>query len=384
MAGITAESWTCDTLFTFKNAVTASCSWQDATTVRMTFQSMNNAQDSRKNLIVGDTITLINGLIRAFCTSPTTACMRNPTATSTVLTVIRPADPSYPIVIINAPRKAGLCADLFLDVSSSYGSGGRPYNTVTWTVSGIYYENGAAVSVVNTTSIEAYLNGYSAVYQVSRPITVPKRHLDLGTYTFTLTTQNFLGLESSKSFDVDITNSARSVAVTILGPTYLSEHASSQITLFALASVSACTKSSTSTSTSTSSVAIKYAWHVQLGTKSVPVTSSSLDPSKFTLPPHALQVGRSYSITVTASERRLSSSATVTMFISQGRVIASIAGGYSRSNPVNKALVLDASASRDADVALGLQSNLTYQVSSVNRYHYNYDYHYHCHRDYYS
>lgn len=95
------------------------------------------------------------------------------------------------------------------------------------------------------------------------------------------------------------------------------------------------------------------------------ITSTSRDPSRFTLPSHYLAVDSTYTVTVTAKTNTSYSSASVTVYVYHGTVTTTVIGGYERSVPVNEDLTLDASSSRGDDVpSLRNQSTLTYKVCS--------------------
>ena len=353
MGGITSANWTCSALFTFNAASKSTCEWLGATAVRTTFWRQTGFGPQEPFLEVGDTVTLLPNRLRAFCTSSAATCTLNPSSLNAFTRLKGPLSPLRPVALIIAPSKLGSCSNLSLDATESYGNGGRLYRAVSWSVTANLYSNNAIERELNTTALEKYLNEYSREFQVTRPIPVVSTYFARGTYTFILTLTNFFGATGSQSFNLDITTASKAVSVTIIGPAYLATYAYSNLTILAAGSISSCAKKD---------AAMTYRWSVQEGSLRTSLTSTSADPLRFSLPAYSLIPDKTYTFTVTAREGKMSSSASVTVYVSHGPVSAIIAGGASRTNPVDSPLLLDASLSSDADRAPGLKSNLTYKV----------------------
>ena len=358
-AGIITANWSCNSIFEFKNASQTMCEWINATAVRSTFRGASTKEDQQSLLGVGDFVTLTPSVLRAFCSPSATKCSDNPYSVSITKKVLAPATPTAPTVIIVAPRKIGSCSDLTLDATQSYGNGGRLYSSVKWSVTANLYQGSSEPVAIDTGNVYKVLNDFSAIHQVTRPVTIANKDLEKGTYTFTATVQNFFGVNSSDSFNVDVTGATKTLAVTIIGPKYLSIQSSSNLTIAATALSTACFKASSS--------ALQYTWSVQKGASATSMKSSSLDPLKFSLPAHTLQPDNTYFFRIEVTQERLSSSALLTVYVAHGPVTAAVKGGYSRSVPVDRPLTLDASISTDSDVSPLAPSGLSYQVT----YHYN-------------
>jgi hypothetical protein len=358
-AGIKTANWSCNSLFEFKDASQTMCEWVNATAVRATFGGASSKEIRDALLGVGDLVTLTPNILRAFCSPTATKCSINPYSVTITKKVLAPTTPTAPTVIIVAPRKVGSCSDLTLDASQSYGNGGRFYNFVLWSVTANLYQGSSPPVPIDTRNITRVLNAFSAIHQVTRPLTILRTYLEKGTYTFTATLQNFFGMNSSDYFNVDITGGTKTLAVTIIGPKYLSIQSSSNLTIAATALSTACSKAS--------SAALQYTWSVQKGTSATSIKSSSLNPLQFSLPGFALQPDNTYFFRIEVTQERLTASALLTVYVDHGPVRAAVKGGYSRSIPVDKALTLDASISTDADVSPFAPSGLAYQVT------------YHCH-----
>lgn len=355
-AGIKTADWSCGRIFEFKDASETKCEWINATAVRSTFRGASTREDEASLLGIGDSVTLIPSILRAFCSPTATKCSDNPYSVATTRKVQAPAFPFAPTVIIVAPRKIGSCSDLTLDATQSYGNGGRLYSSVKWAVTANLYKGSSEPVALDTRNVTKVLNAFSAIYQVTRPVTIAGKDLEKGTYTFTATVQNFFGVNSSDSFNVDVTGATKTLAVTIIGPKYLAIQSSSNLSIAATALSTACYKASSS--------ALQYTWSVQKGTSATSLKSSSVDPLKFSLPAHALLPDNTYFFRIEVNQERLSSSALLTVYVAHGPVTAAVKGGNSRSIPVDKSLTLDASISRDADISPFASSRLSYQVTN--------------------
>jgi REJ domain len=357
-ASIKNATWSCALLFDFTGSSSSACTWLSASTVRISFPTAaaDASAGSGNYMVAKATVKLITNKLRAFCTLTATAaaaqCALNPTASGSVI-ALAPRTPTAPVVIITAPSTLGACTNLSLDASESYGNGGRPYRSVLWTVTAVSY--GIPKVSYNTSTIASYLNSFSSVNQVSRPIVIARDLLVTATYTFTLQLTNFLGLSWSTTVNVDVTESVAAPTVAIIGALYQTTLASSPFSVMSETSLSACA----------SAAAVTYTWTVQRGGTDTAITSISPDPSRFTLPSHYLAVDSTYNLTVTAKTSASSSSASVTVYVYHGNVTAKVLGGYERSVPYNEDLILDASSSIDDDVpSISGQSNLAFKVST--------------------
>ena len=355
-AGTPNLTWSCSLLFDFTGSYQSSCTWLSASTVRVSFPSA--AAGSNDYMVAETSVTIIKSKLRAFCAlAAATQCVLNPTASGSV-TALAPRNPTAPVVIIIAPSTLGACANLSLDASESYGNGGRPYKSVLWTVTAV--SNGIPKVLYNTSTLARYLNTFSSVYQVHRPILIARSLLKTGMYTFSLQLTNFFGLSWSTTVNVDVNEVAAAPTVAIIGALYQTALASSPFSVMSTTSLSSCV----------SAAAVRYAWTVQRAGVDTAIVSTSRDPSRFTLPSHYLAVDSTYTVTITAKTNTSYSSASVTVYVYHGTVTTTVIGGYERSVPVNEDLTLDASSSHVDDVpSLRNQSTLTYKVcSSLTRH----------------
>jgi hypothetical protein len=347
-------SFSCNTLFTFPGANQTTCSWVNSSAVILSFGNI-------VYLSVGDSVVLRGSLLKAFCSVTSTSCSSDTLAPRQSVITLRPRNPVRPVVIINAPSVLGLCADLSIDATGSYGSGSRAYSKVEWTVTAINYRQSSDVTI-DVSDVQTSLNAFSAQYQVSRLFKIRSGRLREATYTFTLILTNFLGSTSFSTTVLDIISDLDILTLSVIGPSYLQITASRKLSILSAVTFSSCPSSTGK---------VKYTWsviNVNTGLNSA-LVSTSLDPRKFVLPAYSLSVGLSYLITVTATSGTSSTSAVpVTVFVSHGLVTAAVVGGYVRSAPINLDFVLDASISRDSDISptVVTDSTLSYSVLIVN------------------
>lgn len=350
-ARITITEWACSSLFDFASADKANCTWVDAATVRISFGTITSAAQADGLLAVNGKVVLRGGLLRPLCLRSAEICLTDQTASESFVFARPPLIPIPPTVIVGGAQSVGLCTDITLDASGSYGSGGRPYKSLQWNVSAIAKVN----QTLDTTEIKSLLDRFSAVRQVFGLINIKRNTVKVGQYSFTLRLTNFLGLSTSSTHRVAVTDDANMPTLTLVGPAYRNITASTPLTILSVASPSVC---------ASSFAAIKYAWTVQLGNKTLALKSTSVDPSRFSLPAYSLIVGNLYTITVNATTKGSSVKASVFVFVAPGPVTAIILGSRARSVPQDKPFTLDGSISFDADTSS--LKGLAYRVSNYS------------------
>lgn len=354
-AGITALTWQCDKLFTFRSAKSTVCSWTSLTTVRGTFDG-----SALSLLQPGDTLAVLGGLLRSACMG--TSCssnaylevsdesdrsqfrLKSPSSDRMALSssaahviVQAPTVSVVPTIVVGAPTQLGACNNLSVDLSASTGSGGRRWSSVTFSV--------AATNGISS-AIASYLT--NSFNNISNIAVIPRSMLLSATYSITATVTNFFGNSASRSSTVQVLGDPNLPSVTILGPGYRSIKALSPLSLQGAAVLSSCAIS----------YALVYKWTL-FDFLGQPLLSNSTnrDPRQYTAPPHFFSPGSTYSIvlTVTATSSSsikaiLSSGYTSTqLYIPHGVVVAAVRYGYSRQVSVDSVLLLDASLSYDED-----------------------------------
>ena len=344
--GISDNSWSCDRLFTFIGASIASCAWADLSTIRAyPSPSSTNPNTPSRAMQPGDAITLVGGKVRVQCRAGT-ICTAN-AAVATITTSIQlPLSPLIPTVSVNVPNSVGGCSDLFVDLSSSTGSGGRIWRSVKWNV---------AAEVGDPSSVANYLSSYYDFNYNSALI--PKSLLLITKYSITATLVNFLNGSASGTSSVTISGDINLPIASILGPSIVNTKANAILALVGNAALSPCSQSNV----------LKYTWTMQvLEDPTKTFASTSINPTKFQINSYTLTAGSTYGVILRVDVMKdavsnvvLSSATTAptSVFVLFGNVIAAVKGGLSRQNPVDRSLLLDASSSYDEN---SLTTVLTY------------------------
>jgi hypothetical protein len=271
-------------VFIFTGSSTTICCWLSASSVSVTFNvTTSTSVATSTDLSIGDSVVLIGGTLKALCSGPVATCDLNPVTTTMSVIALAPLNPSTPTVVINAPLFLGSCTNLTLDATASYGNGGRLYTAVMWTVSATSY--GVSDVIVDASSIQSYLNAYSALHQASSPISIGANSLTKATYIFTLSLTNFFGLSSFKTVAIDVSSDPNLPVLSIIGTSYRVIVASSTLQILSLATLSTCVSGGTT---------VTYTWTVKKDGLEVAIPSISLNPSQFSLAAYALAVGNSY------------------------------------------------------------------------------------------
>lgn len=336
--GETSPSWPCSDLFNFTSAgksISSSgyiCSWLNYTSVEITFSSGTKTLPQ-----INDTLVVV-GLLRQSCISDPSLCGSRQSAVGQRINLVGPLNPPFPTVVLSTSPIVGLCSDVVLDASASYGNGVRAWFRITWVVN----------SQNNVTSITTLLNQISTV---SFPITLPRNLFSSGEYNFSLTLENFFLQSSSASVSITVNGNPGTPLLSLLGQNSYLINPSTPLLLQVQGQISSCNGSS---------LPLVYSWKVYLNNAGInlPVPHNN-DPRSYILPSYSLRALNTYTVVSTAtSGRGGSASVNVSVKVVKGSVVANIQGGFSRSYPVNFELVLNASTSYDQDSQL---SQLSYR-----------------------
>ena len=369
--------WVCDRLFDFEGDAFTACTWLSNKCVEMVFcgEGLCSTITDRNSLNLmepGDSITLLPGMIRGACYTElcvdddflqlVRSCDKCPVQVNEEdsFVVKAPLVPLLPTVFLSVSSVDGACKtdSLYVDASKSFGSGGRPWKNITWTVQ-------ANTSLSNTEALISYLNSFDSI---SSPIAVPHAMLSETIYTFTLRLLNFFQStttdESYSSVIVDASSTLLKPSVSFDSPPFQRVKVYDELTVTVNVGLPSCIANSP----------ITYKWKVFKGLTYVPsIISSSGDPQKMVLSPYTLEAGATYSIYVTAkSSGSAKGSAIVTIFAEESSVFVDISGPSSLRIPFNQSLELDASSSAIKDQLPGISNEVflswtcTVSVASVD------------------
>ena len=366
-ASITDLYWSCDRLFTFTANNNTLCSWTSNKVVKGVFSKVIPT-----SLKPGDPISINPGILRAACRAGT-FCQANQFAQAQIkrntmsatdevvvvrhtVTVLPPAVPLVPTLVLSIASQLGACNDLSIDLSASEGTGGRHWASVVFTV---ISTNGR--DLVNTAAFADYIN-VNFDY-VSNHVTVPRVMLGSETYAITVVATNFLGNSASQTASVEVYSDPNLPVVSLLGGLTRTIKALNTLLVEGRAALSNCATSQT----------LKYNFTLYNSTGGIiPTLTTNIDPRKYSAPAYYFTVGSTYSIILRVAlinevtKRTLSTGYTnFQLYIVHGDVKAAVRLGYSRQVLVNEVLIMDASISSDEDSPLGSTNLLFLWTCSI-------------------
>ena len=351
--GATATSFNCAQLFEFACAIQSQCQWQDnRQVISYVYGSSSCASPGALvRLSAAASIKAPCLAVGGKCSSYSMWPVSN--VTSSRVTIGSPVAGIAPQVVLSLPAVVGSCDPLTIDISSSTGSGGRPWKSATIQVR--RSDNG------NISSMQSYLN---STFKASRPTLVPSTLIERGvSYIFSVNLCNFLSMCSHASQVVVVVETVIPI-VNLPGQPIRTTKRNALLTIASTASVSVCSGDSSKSNS------LQYSWAVsQNGVPLLSVSSISNDPSKLILPPYSVRANTYYTVqvTVTIKGSLKSAAASCVLFVAVGKVVSVVAGGQSRNVKVLSSMSIDASSSYDEDVkgVTGTAAGLLFEWSCV-------------------
>lgn len=327
---LTSPKFPCELLLNFQENALCYCVWTSDSAIKITFPN-----DFDITLVKPDeNLSVRSDLLRSKC-FPGSTCLFGISSSRGIL---QPETTIPPVIIFETVQTASTCDNLTIDVSSSYGHGGRSWSVATWSVR---VPLDASVSIPR---ILGYLK--SDPDSLAKPMIIPSYLLNVtGVYTFTLTLGNFVFASSIESFSVSVV-SAAIPSLLILGKSFFKGFKVSDALMIR-------TKASSSSCAGNSDLLIT--WRVYSnGTLLNSVNSFSQDPRVFQLPPYFLAANTEYSFIVSASSTSapaVIAKDSISIFVVSGDVVARIAGGSSLNFGRDYRVILDASPTYDESSA---------------------------------
>jgi len=343
-AEIKTTSFACSKLFDFAGVNQTTCSFTSLSAVNIAF---NYVPYGTAQLSVNGQITLRANKIKAAC--PTlTGCGGYAFSNKQSTTVLTADSPVAPTAVLRSVATASACDPYTIDPTMSTGSGGRSWKSVTWTAT-IQTLGSPATDV----PILDLLTSYGPV--TSSKINIDQALLSSANYAVTLTVVNMFDLSSTASIAWSVNDNPNLPLVSIAGPSVVDLIPSDILSL---------TTSSARASCAVGTSALTYSWTVSSGGSVVSsVHSTSASPSKLLLPAYTLSTQTLYTVTFTAlaaatttpaAYPAISASASVTVRVGKGTIVAVVPGGSFRSLSAQAGnLTLDASTSYDQSYPRG-------------------------------
>jgi hypothetical protein len=309
------------------------------------------------SLEVGDKLLLMKGVLKACCTSkvdPSCSSWNSNEPQTITLTV--PQVVMSPVVTLSIPSEIGPCDDLVVDATSSSGSGGRLWKSVSFVVGGL------SPNITVAQDFVALLSTNPS--SVRSPVVIPNGILSSG-YAYTLEVKlcNFLNGCGSKlkSFVVSSSMNVPVVVLNTRNVITITRNSSLLISGDAYTTVCGGGKSSDS---------LTYSWSLSLDRiliLSSDLRSVSVNPREFKLPSYRLAVGSLYVLKLTVKHSKLmkSSSSSVQVFVKSGDLKCVLTGGEGGELGVrlDESLLLDLSGSYDTNEKLEDSQSLSFSLS---------------------
>jgi hypothetical protein len=286
---------------------------------------------------VGDVIKLKGGILKARCTSKVdVTCSSWPFSESHTLTISAPSPQSLspPVVTVSMPSELGVCDDLLLDLSSSSGSGGREWQSLSFQVS-LLATSPTPTSPSSSSLLQQYLSNLTSLpfskspsSLISTPIRILSRFLTEGSvYSLEVGMCNFLSACGKRFKSFVVSSSANVPVVSLSSQNVIRMFRNTSLLISGGGYVSVCgSGNEDSTGVTKSSASLKYTWSVWKNSvlqDSLPLQSVSVNPMQFKLPSYRLPSGSLYvvKLTVQHSISLKSSAKSVQVIVQSGDVV---------------------------------------------------------------
>ena len=358
LANITSVTWDCTLLLSFTGDSRTKCIWLSDSVISVQFDVYD---PSLSYVSVGDSITLSANVLTAMCCA-TCNCSAYSYNDAAVLTIAAPEDILEPEVKLISPTEVSSCADnIVIDPSSSVGNMGRSWSLIVWSVSVV-----TTNTTYNITPFQQYMNQQS---DISSSISIPNYLFPYngnGTESITVRLEltNYFAIMAVESCTITLVNNPNTPTLNILGSRFMTINPSEVLSIQSTVSFSSCASGGTPS--------LSYAWLVyDSGMNLLAYESKSADKSKFKLNSYTLSPLNTYYIHVTATVvsddgGSASASSDVTVYVDHGDIEAIASGGYKRSDPEDRKVVIDAGDSIDYDYGPSASADkLTYSWNCV-------------------
>jgi hypothetical protein len=365
------SSFPCSNVLDFPCSYISKCQWSDTKTLNAYVKTSDECVKP------GDTVKLTKeAKIKAACVvNNNNKCsnydhwpVTNTSALSAEMTVANPLNPILPTIVISIPSKLSWnCSSLIMDLTGSYGNGGRSWRKIS-----IIVGNNANLDL---SKLQDFLNHK---YQINPPSAILPVYFPLPDvqYSFQVIMCSFLGACSTANKDVLVVSEAIPIVKIISStPSPLKTTRSQGLSLLSSASISSSCLSSVS---SVDKGSMHFNWTTYLlgsGDQrqlQTTIVSTSKDLSRFLLSSYSLQTNRLYEIILTVSSPAgyfQSSSASVQVVVNQGNLVIKVKGGTNERNiRVGETLSFDAVNSYDEDLGEafhGTEAGLLFEWSCM-------------------
>lgn len=347
LANLPTARFVCSKILSFAKADSATCLWTNASAIRIKYDSFLT---NTSYVTIGSNITVLPCNLRAKCVSGSN-CSSYAVASQLTGIVQGPYYPLIPTVILSVPDTISICNNLSIDATSSHGSGGRSWASISWVITG----DNAAASLL----IEEFLYKFGS--NIDNFISIPSHMLSSVKHlNISLTLTNFLGYSSTLSKSVYTLDASELPTIYIVGDNVVRVVSRDSIFVRVAGKISSCSNISS----------IYYSSELYLNDVKQTTASISNDPRVFQLSRYTLTGGHTYQVLFKASTSTSSGTtavASASIIVSKGVVVPLISGGTWRLLPVDREIVLDASSTYDeaSDTSIISYSWSCYILTSV-------------------
>lgn len=330
--GFGGETFLCSFLFEFLGVQNSLCRWEQDDVVIINFSG-------NSKMLPGSSIWLKDKIVKESCFPPST-CNDGVYAQRDRVVLRAPSEVLQPKVVISAPENVGSCANVTVDLSSSYGSGCREWSNATIELTDIIQVD-----------IQRLLTKFAA--KKMSIFVIPRSMLASGiNYTYYVQLCNFLG-RCDKAYATIRVSDENFPTLTFAGGSNRFFPTSSALNLEA--SVSMC-------GSTVEVVSVVLSWQIYSSSGDLlPIKSKSMLPNRFSALPYTFSPGKTYYGRILAhtednkneaqsSIRPVSALVTLNVLHSQ-KITAIISGGAEQTAHVSENYWLDGSSSCDNDFA---------------------------------
>eukprot|EP01038_Epipyxis_sp_PR26KG_P006119 gene6119-8434_t len=348
--GVLGYSTTCNNIFNFTCSELCTCIWSNDLLI---VKAILHYKCTVKPY---DTIILLPNITTGQCLD-SHECSTYNYSSQQLITIIQPSNIILPNISLALPSRFISCENLPIDLTGSYGSGGRSWFSVAFIVTSISLESSNDIVTYQYDMQSFLLRNYT----MNRPLSVPSSMLAVDTtYTITAKFCNFLQNCGVASATVTIESSNTQILfVTISGSFYRTiSKTDKNIRFDSLSYYPNCVNHSILTNNS-----LNYIWSIQNVNNTVlPIQSISKNPMVFLIPTSELIPNSFYYIQLIVLDlvTYKSNSAYVTIYVTPSSLVARIKGSFSQAVSVYSYFSLDGSESYDPDA---LNNSLNYKWS---------------------
>lgn len=339
----TTNYFKCSDLLVFNNAEYALCSWEN-------FLSLSIFPGSYGTILPNDYIYVINNTIKSCDKSLT--CENGLYLNGFYSRVNYPIIYNNPTIVLSLPESQTYCADLTLDLTKSYGNGGR-----TWQYKYIQvYQNGMV-----SDNLEWFLNEDNEHKLEYYPIVIPSTYLVPSVYTFQVIVCNFFGSCGIDMKTVTITNDNTTTIYINMGQdkTIKRNQALEVLTEILLIG---CNVSESN----------YLLWEYNLyGLDGMPydIKSKSIQMSMYMLDANILNVSTTYIVQLTiTNELKKSFKQSINIIVEHGNIYSIISGGNAQTLRIGENKILDGSSSYSEDDENGLDLIYAWNCFTYNSF----------------